>query len=151
MASKHQQKVGPIPEHVRSNRLKTASARDEFLHRDNQSLEGFDFDMDMFENLIDNFTPMEDIPLLLNVSKANLDYFCMRLYGCNFSETYDILSRRALYYDRLAFNNLAKSGNTAAINVVAKYFMKLDEQDKAKALKIEVVNSIPNLRKDNEE
>jgi hypothetical protein len=29
--------------------------------------------------------------------------------------------------------------------------MKLDEQDKAKALKIEVVNSIPNLRKENEE
>ena len=151
MASKHQQKVGPIPEHVRKNRLKTASSRDEFLHRENQSLEGFDFDMDMFENLIDNFTPMEDIPLLLNVGKADLDYFCMRLYNCNFSETYDILSRRALYYDRLAFNNLAKSGNNAAINVVAKYFMKLDEQDKAKALKIEVVNSIPNLRKDNEE
>lgn len=146
MASKHEKEIGPIPENVRKNRLRAAAQRDEFLHRENKSLPGFDFDMDIFENLIDNYTPKDDIPLLLGVSVSDMDYFCMKLYDCNFSETYDILSRRALYYNRLAFNNLSKSGNAAAINVVAKYFMKLDDEDKAKALKIEVVNSIPNLR-----
>lgn len=146
MASKHEMKVGPIPEHVRQERLRKGTMKDPFLNRENKSLEGFNFDMDMFENLIDNFTPKEDIPLILGVTKDDLDYFCKKLYNdCNYSETYDILLRRALYYDRLAFNNLAKSGNNAAINVVAKYFMKLDQDNSKKELKIQVVNSIPSL------
>lgn len=150
MASKHSMKIGNIPEHIREERLRKASTRDPFLHRENKSVPGFNFDMDMFENLIDNFTPMDDIPLILNVNPVDLDKFCQICYNCLFKDTYNILSKRALYYDRLAFNNLAKSGNNSAINVVAKYFMKLDDDNKAKELKINVVNSIPKRNKEDE-
>jgi hypothetical protein len=143
MASKHSMKVGNIPDEIREERLRKATSRDPFLHRENKTVEGFNFDMDMFENMIDNFTPMEDIPLLLNVNSFELDKFCQICYNCLYKDAYDILSRRALYYDRMAFNNLAKSGNNSAINVVAKYFMKLDDDNKTKELKIQVVNSIP--------
>ena len=118
------------------------------MNRQNQSLPGYSFDMEMFENLIDNFTPKDDIPLILEVSKGNLDKFCMKLYNCPFADCYDILSKRALYYDRMAFNNLAKSGNSAAINVVAKYFMKLDDDNNKKELRIQVVSNIPSTNDD---
>lgn len=96
-----------------------------------------------FEDFIDNFTPKDDIPKLMGLSISKLDELCHKWYNCKFADAYDTLMQRALYYDRKAFNNLAKSGNSTAISVVAKYFMKLDEDDKNKELRIVIDGNIP--------
>ena len=53
------------------------------LHTDalDQIVQGFDFTRSDFEDLIDNFTPIDDIPVLLSVSKDDLDRFCFEVYN----------------------------------------------------------------------
>ena len=108
-----------------------------------KKVKGFDFDTNLFEDLLDNFTPMEDVHTLLGVSKNDLDVFCEKAYGMKYKETYNTLMTRAMYYNRKAFNILAKKGNQTAMNIVAKNFMKLEEEENRGNLKIQVVGGIP--------
>lgn len=120
-----------MDEQERVRILETNGRRDEFLHRENVRIEGFSFDSYTFEDLIDNFTPEEDIPLVLRCDKSDLDYWCMKVYNVPYHEAYVFLSKMGLFYCRKAFTQLAKSGNNTAIKTVGEHFMKLG-QDQAK-------------------
>lgn len=99
-----------------------------FLHPDGnpfQTVEGFNFTRDDFEDLIDNFTDEDSILLLLQVDRPQLDKFCMEIYNMKFKETYQVLYQRAQLYYRKAMMNLSKSGNPSAIKVAAEYYAKL--------------------------
>ena len=129
-----------------------ANMSDEFLKRKNIKLDDYDFDLNTFEDLIDNFTPIDDIPVILNCTVAELDRFCKTCYnGMSFREVYDYLFKRANYYNSKAFNKLSKAGNASCVGVVAKYFMKLDDEDRNKALKIQICGNIPLPGEDNKD
>lgn len=111
--------------------------------RKNHTVEGFNFDQDMFENLIEYYTPKKDMADLLGVSEQKLDLFCMTIYGWNFSITYDKLSKRSQFLTRMALQNLGNSGNPAAIKVASETFWGLKTDAQSADLKIQVVANIP--------
>lgn len=123
--------------------LETNGRRDEFLHRENKVVDGFDFDSYLFEDLIDNFTPFEDIPIILRVSYTDLDFWCRRVYNMCFRDAFDFLSRKALYYCRKAYTNLSKAGNNTAIKTVGEHFMKLGQDQQRKQAVIPVLAVMP--------
>lgn len=91
----------------------------------NQTVQGFNFNRNDFEDLIDNFTPFEDIPILLGVQHAKLDEFCNEIYNMNFKVTYDTLVKRAELYYRKAMFSLSKAGNPTAIKVSSEFYVGL--------------------------
>ena len=128
----------------RTRILETNGRRDEFLHRENVVIDGFAFDSYTFEDLIDNFTPEDDIPLVLRCDKSDLDYWCMKVYNVPYHEAYVFLSKMGLFYCRKAFTQLAKSGNNTAIKTVGEHFMKLgQEQDRKEAI-VPILTVMPN-------
>lgn len=112
-----------------------------------ESAPGFDFTRGDFEDLIDNFTPFEDIPILLGVTRPELDDFCNYIYRMKYKETYDNLLRRAELYFRKAMMSLSKSGNPSAIKVSAEYYVGLGAIDKNES-KIIFMNNMPNADSD---
>lgn len=114
--------------------------------RENKKPDGFNFDMDTFENLIDFFTPMENIPVILRCSWTELDDFCKICYRMNFKDTYNYLSGISDALMRGTFKKLAGMGNTSAIKIVSEHFMNLKE-NKSSNVNITFVNDL----KDDEE
>ena len=63
-------------------------------NRRNVHIDGFDFDVDTFENLIDNFTPINNIPLILSgtsgkrYSLSDMDKFCNIVYKMPFDSLF---------------------------------------------------------------
>lgn len=112
-----------------------------------QKAPGFNFTRDDFEDLIDNFTPFEDIPILLQVKHAELDEFCNFIYNMNYKDTYDNLLRRSNFYFRKSMMNLSKSGNPTAIKVAAEYYVGLGAVDKQES-KITFVGIMPEAESD---
>ena len=114
------------------------------LHSDapDQAVPGFDFTRSDFEDLIDNFTPIDDIPVLLGVSKADLDRFCFEVYNQKFKQAYDSLLLRAQLYYRKAMFMLSKSGNPTAIKVASEFYVGLGSMDKTENQVI-FVSSVP--------
>ena len=110
--------------------------------RENKTVPGFDFDVNTFENLIDSFTPLESIPVILGTPRASLDNFCSIVYGMNYKETYNTLSSISDMWLRRALKNLAVSGNGKAIDIVAKHFMNLDDQKAKDGINITIVNDL---------
>lgn len=103
------------------------------LHPDDdpsQTVEGFNFNRNDFEDLIDNFTPLEDIPLLLGVSHADLDRFCYDIYNMDFKHTFESLLKRAELYYRKSMMMLSKAGNPSAIKVTSEHYVGLGSSDK---------------------
>lgn len=117
-------------------------------NRENIQPEGFDFDVDMFENLIDWWTPKEEMPVLLRTTRYQLDRFCQIVYKMDFDTTYTFLSGLTTAIMRKTFSNLAASGNTTALNLTAEHFMKLKSSQNDKAVNIRIVND---LKDDDEE
>lgn len=117
-------------------------------NRRNVKVEGYDFDVDTFENLIDNFVPFNNIPLILSASCkrklciSDLDKFCKIVYGMDYKETYEILSGITDMQMRKVFKGLAASGNATAIAINAKHFMHLDDENKNDAINIRIVNDL---------
>lgn len=118
------------------------------INRRNVKVEGYDFDVDMFENMIDNFVPYNNIPLLLSASCkkklciADLDRFCKIVYGMDYKDTYEILSGITDMQMRKVFKNLAASGNATAIAINAKHFMHLEDENKNDAINIRILNDL---------
>ena len=128
---------------INGGKVGNRSATGAFLHRENKHPEGFDFDMDTFEDLIDAFIPKKKIPLLLRCSWSTLDKFCYECYKMDFNAAYEFLSGMADFYMRRAFKNLAASGNATAQNIVSKYIMRLEEENaEDKVVKIQFVNDL---------
>lgn len=127
----------------RRREISAAKAHADFLNRENQSVDGFSFDQDTFENLIDYYTPLNDIPVILNVEHVDLDNFCKQLYGFDFKTTYDILSKRSQFYTRKAFTTLAYGGNAAAIKVASESYMGLIKQEESADKKVIIMGAIP--------
>lgn len=117
-------------------------------NRTNLKPKGFDFDMDTFENLIDFFTPMDNIPLILRCSVSKLNNFCQECYNMNFEETYKYLSGITDMFMRGTFKTLASMGNSTAINTVAEHFMHLSNEQAKNGINITIVND---LKDDDEE
>lgn len=116
------------------------------LKRKNLHPDGFDFDMDTFENLIDFFTPMENIPVILRCDYKTLDNFCKICYNMPFKDTYIYLSGISDALMRGTFKKLAAMGNTQAVKIVSEHFMNLKE-NKSHDVNITIVNDL----KDDEE
>lgn len=135
--------VRVLSENERLEYLAKNGRRDDFLHRQNVVVDGFDFDSYTFEDLIENFTPVDDLPIILGVHRDELDYWCDAVYGMNLIEAYNFLNRKALFYCRKAYTNLSKSGNNTAMNIVAKHFMKLEDDENKRQAVIPVVAAIP--------
>lgn len=116
---------------------------EEFLKADRQNFkpEGFTFDVNQFENLIDMWTPFDKIPIILKVNCDVLDKFCITVYNMNYKETYARLSGISEAIMRKAFSNLAKGGNATALSIMAKNIMKLDN-DQAQNINLTIVNDL---------
>lgn len=113
----------------------------------NQTAPGFSFTRNDFEDLIDNFTPFEDIPILLGVKHVELDEFCNHIYNMNYKDTYDNLLRRSEFYFRKSMFSLSKGGNPTAIKVAAEFYVGLGAVDKQEN-RITIVNSMPEAESD---
>lgn len=117
-------------------------------NRRNFQPNGFNFDADLFENLIDSYATPEEIMDILSfrckhkVNEAELDKFCKILYGYNFRETYKTLIGITNVHMKKVFKNLAASGNATAISVNARHFMKLEDENKNDAINIRIVNDL---------
>lgn len=128
---------------INGGRQNGKSAVNNFKHRANLKPDGFDFDMETLEDLIDSFIDKKKIPMLLRCEWGTLDEFCKICYGMDFNSTYAYLSGMADFYMRRAFKNLAASGNATAQNIVSKYIMRLeDENAQDKVVKIQFVNDL---------
>ncbi len=114
-----------------------------------QTAPGFNFTRNDFEDLIDNFTPFEDIPILLQVKHAELDDFCNHIYNMNYKQTYDNLLRRSEFYFRKSMMSLSKSGNPTAIKVSAEFYVGLGAVDKQEQ-KITFIGVMPEAESDME-
>ena len=110
--------------------------------RKNAQIEGFDFDTDTFENILAAFTPKENVPVILGVSKSKLDEFCYKAYGFSYNEAYVRLSGIADFWMRKAIGNLAVSGNGTALSIAAKHFMGLRDEEEKKAVTVTIVNDL---------
>lgn len=111
-------------------------------NRKNTKIYGFDFDVDTFENLIDCFTPKENIPVILGVQRSKLDVFCNRAYGMNYDEVYVRLSGITDSWSRKVIKNLSASGNSTALNIMSKHFMGLSDDNKNQGVNITIVNDL---------
>ena len=113
----------------------------------NQTVEGFNFTRNDFEDLIDNFTAPEEIAILLQVTPVELDTFCNEVYRMDFKTTYQVLFQRANLYFKKAMFSLSKSGNPTAIKVAAEYYVGLGAVDKQDN-HITIINSMPDAESD---
>lgn len=111
--------------------------------RENFKPDGFNFDVNMFENLIDCWTPKKDFPIILRSPISKIDEFCKIVYNMNFDETYNFLSGITDAFMRKTFKNLASQGNSFSQSLVSKHFMGLrDDVDKDSNVNITIVNDL---------
>ena len=110
--------------------------------RQNCVVEGFDFDVDTFENLIDCFTPKENISVILGVSNHDLDNFCNIVYGMEFTEAYRTLISISDMFMRKAIQNLSVSGNPTALNLASKHMLKWEKDSQTQNVSIKIVNDL---------
>lgn len=113
----------------------------------NQRMEEFDFDRDTFEDLIECYTPIDDIPVLLGVSKSDLDFFCKYIYNQDYKTAYGALLMKSNAHNRKAFNSLSKKGNQTAMKIVAEQFMGLGKIDNNEA-PIQFICNVPAVKSD---
>lgn len=111
------------------------------LNRQNVKLEGFNFDVNTFENLIAWWTPINEIPVILGVRSDQLDYFCNKIYHMNYKETYYKLHNIEMALTRRAIDGLSKQGNSTALNILSKHFMELEDNNQ-QDVHITIVNDL---------
>lgn len=111
-------------------------------NRPNIKVDGFDFDVNTFENLIDYFVPKENIHVILRCTDADLDRFCAEVYKMDFAQTYRVLSGITDAYMRGAIKNLAVSGNATALGIAKEHFMHLRDEEQKSAISVKIVNDL---------
>ena len=119
---------------------------DSFLHRQPIVVDGFPDDFqETLEDLIDCFTPFDNILGIMKIQygfdRTNLDFFCKSVYQMDFKAAYGFLLNKSDMYMRKAITNLAKDGNTKALDIASEHFMKLG-QDQAKANARITINAV---------
>lgn len=98
----------------------------------------FDLDIDLFENLIADFNPEDDVILCVGKDRKYLDNFCKTIYGMDFHQTFFKLSGISKALTRRVYNKLAKAGNPTAMNIQQSYLKLAQEADAAKPINIVV-------------
>lgn len=107
------------------------------------AVEGFSFTKSDFEDLIDNFTPIDDIPVLLGCSKADLNVFCLSIYNADFSSAYAGLLAQAKVYHRKIIRKLAGEGNTMALKQLPE--LSGVAKESPNDISITILNDVPKL------
>ena len=109
----------------------------------NHEVEGFWFDQDQFENLIDSWASQDDILTILQVSRKELDIFCKAIYeGQNFDQTYRQLLAISRTLMKHAISSLARSGNSTALATASKHFANLQDDNNTKPINITISNDL---------
>lgn len=108
--------------------------------RKNFQPKGFDFDVNTFENLIDNYVPEENIPVILRCNLGTLDKFCKIVYKMDFKQTYRFLMGITDMCMRKTIKGLAGLGNTTALKIAQEHFMKLKSDDGGSNVNITIVD-----------
>lgn len=109
--------------------------------KSNSTVEGIPFDQDTFENLVDCFTPKKDFHIILDCTCSDLDKFCKKVYGRNFSDTYDSLVKVSTALWGQTINKLARLGNQTAIKYIIDEHMS--RTNKNNELKITICSDLP--------
>lgn len=94
-------------------------------------LPGLNFDVNMFENLIDAFVPVDELHILLNCSSFDLNRFCNVVYNMDLDHTYLYLSGISRFGMVRVLKGLYKTGNQSAIKAINENFLgiKQDSND----------------------
>ena len=108
----------------------------------NHEVEGFWFDQDQFENLIDSWASQDDILTILQVSRKELDIFCKAIYCQTFDQTYRQLLAISRTLMRNAISGLAKAGNSTALATATKHFAMLQDDNNTKPINITISNDL---------
>lgn len=111
-------------------------------NRANHVVEGFWFDQDQFENLIDDWADFEDILIIFQVSEPELDIFCDAIYHQPAREVFARLRAISRTIARKTINQLAKSGNATAVAIAKNHFAQLKDDDANKPISITIKNDL---------
>lgn len=111
-------------------------------NRTNCKVDGFNFDVNTFENVIDAFVPEKNVPVILQCDYSTLDRFCEIVYGMKFKDAYRVLSGISDMFMRQAISSLARNGNNTALNIASKHFMGLTEDGNKEAVSITIINDL---------
>ena len=120
-------------------------------------VKGFPDDFqEVFEDYIDNYGTAEGtFEYMKGYCKANydvdlerreLDYFCQKVYNMDYKATFMYLANFTNGCLRKAIVNLAKDGNSKALDIASEHFMKLG-QDQAKANARITINAVVPVEK----
>ena len=111
--------------------------------RENIKPDGFDFDMDTFENLIDAFTSQADILIILHTTKEQMDKFCRECYdGADFNTVYRQLLAISGVFRRKYIDTHAKNGHSFALGLEAKYWRGMNDEPQEQSLNITIKNDL---------
>jgi hypothetical protein len=110
--------------------------------RQNMRVEGFYFDKDTFENLVDSWADVDDIPIALDTPVEQLDIFCKVLYGKTYRQTYSMLRTISKIVARKCIDRLAKCGNATAVAISKTHFAQLIDDDGSKPINITIKNDL---------
>ena len=111
-------------------------------NRANHVVEGFWFDQDQFENLIDDWADFEDILIIFQVSESELDTFCNAIYHQPAREVFARLRAISRTIARKTIDQLAKSGNATAVAIAKNHFAQLKDDDGNKPINITIKNDL---------
>ncbi|WP_281512171.1 hypothetical protein [Mammaliicoccus vitulinus] len=116
----------------------------EFLKNDRQidNIDSFKFTIEEFENLIDLWTPFDEIPVLLRTTLQTLDDFCKQVYNMPFKDTYLYLTGITNLFMRKCHKSLAQKGHIGGLQRTDIY-MGLNNTPESN-VNITIVNDLPN-------
>ena len=115
-------------------------------------VKGFPDDFqEIFEDYIDNYGTYEGTYEYMKgyckanydmeLTRGNLDYFCQKVYNMDYKATFAYIAGFTNSCLRKAIVNLAKDGNSKALDIASEHFMKLG-QDQAKANARITINAV---------
>lgn len=111
--------------------------------RENLQPEGFDFDMDTFEDLVDAFTTEADILVILNQTREQMNRFCRICYnGADFATVYRQLLAISGVFRRKYIDAHAKNGHSFAMGLEAKYWLGMNDEPQEQNLNITIKNDL---------